>query len=219
MTSRNCPRVMSPRPGISTLITSAPIHARSCVAVGAAWTWPISRMRTPSRALLIPPSTPFSSRNAGIHLHLRRAASAPGTWTRPVPGGGCMALIYTMSGAALAVNPLQTRNAPIGRCRSRCRVGSARMCRGVAGGDCPLAGAPGPIAATRFGGPSRTPRSQGRHRRQFRQNHRLLSLSRKSVLVAEMAEVGCRDAINAGICCGFVCFYQWIRRRRRNRGL
>src|SRR5690348_13744194 len=51
--SRNCPRVMSPRPGISTLITSAPIQARSCVAVGAACTCPISRMRTPSSALLI----------------------------------------------------------------------------------------------------------------------------------------------------------------------
>ena len=52
-TSCNWPRVMSPRPGISTLITSAPIHASSWVAVGPAWTWPKSRMRTPSSALLI----------------------------------------------------------------------------------------------------------------------------------------------------------------------
>src|SRR5438477_3634306 len=51
--SCNWPRVMSPRPGISTLITSAPIQAKSCVAVGAAWTCPRSTMRTPSRALLI----------------------------------------------------------------------------------------------------------------------------------------------------------------------
>src|SRR5271166_1763868 len=44
---------MSPRPGISTLITSAPIHASSCVPVGPAWTWLKSRTRTPSKALLI----------------------------------------------------------------------------------------------------------------------------------------------------------------------
>src|SRR5256885_822984 len=39
---------MSPRPGSSTLITSAPIQASSWVAVGAAWTCPRSRMRTRS---------------------------------------------------------------------------------------------------------------------------------------------------------------------------
>src|SRR5262245_15501705 len=44
---------MSPRPGISTLITSAPIHANNCVPVGPAWTWLRSRTRTPSRALLM----------------------------------------------------------------------------------------------------------------------------------------------------------------------
>src|SRR5207302_2576592 len=44
---------MSPRAGISTLITSAPIQARSWVPVGPAWTWLRSRTRTPSRALLI----------------------------------------------------------------------------------------------------------------------------------------------------------------------
>src|SRR4051795_6708295 len=46
---------MSPRPGDSTVMTSAPIQSRSCVAVGAACTCPRSRMRTPSRALLIYP--------------------------------------------------------------------------------------------------------------------------------------------------------------------
>src|SRR5271165_5946238 len=44
---------MSPRPGISILITSAPIHANNWVAVGPAWTCPKSRTRTPSSALLI----------------------------------------------------------------------------------------------------------------------------------------------------------------------
>src|SRR5260370_22248389 len=67
---------MSPRPGISTLITSAPIQASSCVAVGAAWTCPRSRMRTPSRALLmhLPPSTPAQ---AGAYFSTR---CAPDEW-------------------------------------------------------------------------------------------------------------------------------------------
>src|SRR5215467_4423171 len=42
---------MSPVPGRSTLITSAPNHARSCVQVGPDWTCVKSRIRTPSRAL------------------------------------------------------------------------------------------------------------------------------------------------------------------------
>src|SRR5436309_11129392 len=42
---------MSPVPGRSTLITSAPNQASSCVQVGPAWTWLRSRMRTPSSAL------------------------------------------------------------------------------------------------------------------------------------------------------------------------
>src|SRR4029078_2632952 len=47
------PRVMSPTPGGSTLITSAPNQASSCVQVGPDWTWVKSRMRTPSSALVI----------------------------------------------------------------------------------------------------------------------------------------------------------------------
>src|SRR6185436_18715888 len=53
-TSRSCPRVMSPTPGRSTLITSAPIQASSCVQVGPDCTCVKSRIRTPSSALLIP---------------------------------------------------------------------------------------------------------------------------------------------------------------------
>src|SRR6476646_6839226 len=41
---------MSPVPGRSTLITSAPNQARSCVQVGPDCTCVKSRMRTPSRA-------------------------------------------------------------------------------------------------------------------------------------------------------------------------
>src|SRR3954447_19775630 len=53
--SCNCPRVMSPVPGRSTLITSAPNQASSCVQVGPDWTWVKSRIFTPSSAL---PSLP-----------------------------------------------------------------------------------------------------------------------------------------------------------------
>src|SRR6516162_10055685 len=46
---------MSPTPGRSTLITSAPMKASSCVQVGPDCTWVKSRIRTPSSAL---PSAP-----------------------------------------------------------------------------------------------------------------------------------------------------------------
>src|SRR5215468_1305403 len=49
--SRSCSRVMSPCPARSTLITSAPSHASSCVQVGPDCTWVKSRMRMPSNAL------------------------------------------------------------------------------------------------------------------------------------------------------------------------
>src|SRR5205085_12076390 len=51
--SRSWPRVASPSPAFSSLITSAPNQASSCVQVGPDWTWVKSRMRTPSSALLI----------------------------------------------------------------------------------------------------------------------------------------------------------------------
>src|SRR5664279_509603 len=44
---------MSPTPGRSTLITSAPNHASSWVQVGPDWTWVKSRMRTPFSAFVI----------------------------------------------------------------------------------------------------------------------------------------------------------------------
>ena len=50
--SRNCPRVASPTPGRSTLITSAPNQASNCVQVGPDCTWVMSRMRTPSSAFM-----------------------------------------------------------------------------------------------------------------------------------------------------------------------
>src|ERR1700733_13576655 len=50
-TSRSCSRVTSPLPAFSTLITSAPNQAKSCVQVGPDCTCVKSRMRTPSNAL------------------------------------------------------------------------------------------------------------------------------------------------------------------------
>src|ERR1044071_6998650 len=47
---------MSPTPGRSILITSAPIQARSWVQVGPDCTWVKSRMRTPSSALPASPN-------------------------------------------------------------------------------------------------------------------------------------------------------------------
>src|SRR5436305_527060 len=48
--SCSCPRVMSPTPGRSTLITSAPNQASSCVHVGPDCTCVKSRILTPSSA-------------------------------------------------------------------------------------------------------------------------------------------------------------------------
>ena len=67
--SRSCPRVMSPSPARSTLITSAPNQARSCVQVGPDCTCVKSRMRTPSSAL--PIAFPYAFRRA-----IRRAGHA-----------------------------------------------------------------------------------------------------------------------------------------------
>src|ERR1700722_18918811 len=52
-TSCNWPRVMSPTPGRSTLITSAPNQASNCVQVGPDWTWVKSRIRTPFSAFVM----------------------------------------------------------------------------------------------------------------------------------------------------------------------
>src|SRR5579863_2340270 len=58
--SRNCSRVTSPAPGRSTLMTSAPSQASSCVQVGPDCTCVKSRIRTPSSALPMPLSEHLS---------------------------------------------------------------------------------------------------------------------------------------------------------------
>src|SRR5271168_1439627 len=55
---------MSPTPGRSTLITSAPNHASNCVQVGPDWTWVKSRMRTPFSAFVISLSSDLFCRHA-----------------------------------------------------------------------------------------------------------------------------------------------------------
>src|SRR6266481_4302167 len=61
--SRSCPRVMSPTPARSTLITSAPNQASSCVQVGPDCTWVKSRILMPSSAL---PSLPHGFLEGGF---------------------------------------------------------------------------------------------------------------------------------------------------------
>src|SRR5450432_2907082 len=51
--SCNWPRVISPTPGRSTLITSAPNQANNCVQVGPDCTCVKSRIRTPASALVM----------------------------------------------------------------------------------------------------------------------------------------------------------------------
>src|SRR6266540_1935430 len=75
---------MSPIPGRSTLITSAPNQASSCVQVGPAWTWLMSRMRTPSSAL---PASPH-----GLALGLGIGAAA---WAmRPTTGATRLTAVF-----------------------------------------------------------------------------------------------------------------------------
>src|SRR5437763_3897891 len=77
--SRSCSRVMSPVPVFSTLMTSAPSQASSCVQVGPDCTCVKSRIRTPSSALAIRvlPVSPYSCR-VGSLVH------------RLVLGAGCV---------------------------------------------------------------------------------------------------------------------------------
>ena len=67
--SRSWPRVMSPTPGRSTLMTSAPIQASNCVQVGPDCTCVKSSILTPSRAFIVlllrrggPPVAPLPRR-------------------------------------------------------------------------------------------------------------------------------------------------------------
>src|SRR5437899_2324658 len=95
---------MSPSPARSTLMTSAPSHARSCVHVGPDCTCVKSRMRTPSNALPITLSLQFllcrgiETRDAAAfgaclfvddRVDQRRLARADRFFHRAAKLGGC----------------------------------------------------------------------------------------------------------------------------------
>src|ERR1700731_4077017 len=95
--SCNWPRVISPTPGRSTLITSAPNQASNCVQVGPDWTWVKSRIRTPLSAFVIV---------------LLRIVSAPARAGRKGDGGkrapsGCGYFFFSLlCGLRLPIRPL-----------------------------------------------------------------------------------------------------------------
>src|SRR5262245_57506869 len=82
---------MSPVPGRSTLITSAPNHASSCVQVGPDWTWVKSRIFTPSSAL---PSLP-----QGLDETLGRPLPLPFAFLATTFSTGFFAALATFLGA------------------------------------------------------------------------------------------------------------------------
>src|SRR3989442_7496949 len=68
--SRNCPRVISPRPGGSSLMTSAPRNPNICVQDGPDCTWVMSKIRTPSRAFPIVNLLLYGIATAVTHQHV-----------------------------------------------------------------------------------------------------------------------------------------------------
>src|ERR1700738_2316827 len=89
---------MSPTPGRSTLITSAPNHASNCVQVGPDWTWVKSRIRTPFSAFVIVLLRIVSAPARG------RKEWGAGPWAGPVGKGGLflfqLALRFEVADAA-----------------------------------------------------------------------------------------------------------------------
>src|SRR5246127_1186255 len=92
--ARSCSGGMSPAPARSTLITSAPSHASSCVQVGPDCTWVKSRMRTPSNAL---PTGVFSASLVhGLVLRPRRVLARVDP---DVDHGRAARALYRLAGA------------------------------------------------------------------------------------------------------------------------
>src|SRR5260370_20366495 len=105
-TSCNWPRVISPTPGRSTLITSAPNHASNCVQVGPDWTCVKSRMRMPLSAFVIV---------------LLRIVSAPATAGRK-RGGAARGPAPDVANLFLAKHALRVEVADAAALRAGCRV-------------------------------------------------------------------------------------------------
>src|SRR6266404_1653751 len=104
--SCNWPRVISPTPGRSTLITSAPNHASNCVQVGPDWTCVKSRMRTPLSAFVIV---------------LLRLVSAPAPAGRK-RGGAARGPAPDVANLFLAKHALRVEVADAAALRAGCRV-------------------------------------------------------------------------------------------------
>src|SRR5712671_4421134 len=97
---------MSPTPGRSTLITSAPNHASNCVQVGPDWTCVKSRMRTPLSAFVIV---------------LLRLVSAPAPAGRK-RGGAARGPAPGVANLFLAKHALRVEVADAAALRAGCRV-------------------------------------------------------------------------------------------------
>src|SRR5471032_2796405 len=67
------PRVISPRPGSSTLMTSAPSQPKICVHDGPAWTCVMSRILMPSSAFATGFPFTFAIRGLLVHRLVHRA--------------------------------------------------------------------------------------------------------------------------------------------------
>src|SRR4029453_6128432 len=91
---------MSPSPARSTLITSAPNHARSCVHVGPDCTCVKSRIFTPSSAL---PSLPH-----GLDETLGRPLPLPLAFLATILSAGFLAALATFLGAFALLFALST---------------------------------------------------------------------------------------------------------------
>ena len=91
--SRNWPRVTSPSPARSTLMTSAPSHASSCVHVGPDCTCVKSRMRTPSSAL---PISETSQIDSGYFLRTALCGLSLPMLPLSVPAAGSITALMTV---------------------------------------------------------------------------------------------------------------------------
>src|SRR5919106_4952494 len=97
--SRNCVRVISPRPGASILMTSAPSQAISCVQDGPDCTCVISNTRTPVNACPMAPL--FSSNGLLVVMRHSTCLSSPSlTPTLSQGRGGSYVGTYAPSGRA-----------------------------------------------------------------------------------------------------------------------
>src|SRR6266542_1070576 len=111
---------MSPEPGRSILITSAPNQARSCVQVGPDWTCVKSRILTPSSALPSLPQGLLDTLGRPLPLAFLATTLRTGLLTALAAGlatfFGAFALLFTFRAFFFAMFP-----SPIARLSWGCR--------------------------------------------------------------------------------------------------